>query len=135
MIQVIFWSWALVVAGCGYRSGLERVEVSGKATYDGKPIEVGQIRFIPLETTRAPVTIEPIRDGAFDTSTTGGVPVGSFRVELRMYDPQEYRDAPRTAGSPAVKQLLPDKYNRESQLQLEIPSGSGSIKHDFILEK
>jgi hypothetical protein len=119
--------------GCGRRSGIERVYVSGEASYRGKPIEVGQIRFIPISPATGPVTIERIGDGRYETSTSGGVPVGTHRVELRMYDANEYRTAPRTPGSPAVKQLLPDKYNRKSELTISIDSGSGSIERDFDL--
>src|SRR5688572_27900289 len=85
----------VLASGCGYRSSLERVHVSGKATYAGKPIDVGQIRFIPIEPTRAPITVENIRDGAYETETSGGVPVGTFRVEIKMFDPEEYQNAPR----------------------------------------
>jgi hypothetical protein len=125
----------LLVLGCGYKSGLERVYASGKASYAGKPIEVGQIRFIPIEPTRAPITVENIREGAYETETSGGVPVGTFRVEIKMFDPEEYKNAPRVPGAPAVKQLLPDKYNRESELTMTIDSGSGSIEHDFLLDE
>ena len=141
--HILRWTWssALVVfiflpfTGCGHKSGLERIYVSGQVTYADKPIELGQIRFVPESNTTAPITVEQIRDGQFETATTGGVPVGSYRVELRMYDPEEYQNAPRTAGSPAVKQLLPDKYNRNSELNITIQSGSSSIEHDFLLEK
>jgi hypothetical protein len=125
----------VTATGCGYRSGIERVYVSGKASYEGKPIEVGQIRFVPQESTRAPITVENIRGGEYKTETSSGVPVGTFRVEIKMFDPEEYKNAPRVPGAPAVKQLLPDKYNRNSELTLEIASGSGSIQHDFLLEK
>ena len=125
----------LLVSGCGYRSSLERVHVSGKASYDGKPIEIGQIRFIPIEPTRAPITVENIRDGSYETAKSGGVPIGNFRVEIRMFDPEEYQNAPRVPGAPAVKQLLPEKYNRDSELAITIESGSDSIEHDFLLTK
>jgi hypothetical protein len=125
----------LLVFGCGYKSGLERVYVSGRASYAGKPIEVGQIRFIPIEPTRAPITVENIRGGAYETETSGGVPIGTFRVEIKMFDPEEYTNAPRVPGAPAVKQLLPDKYNQKSELIITTDSGSDSIEHDFLLEE
>ena len=124
----------LAVGGCGGRSGIERVAVSGSVSYRGEPVEVGQIRFIPVESTRAPVTVENIRGGAYKTETSGGVPVGDFRVEIRMYDAEEYLTGPRVAGSPAAKQLLPDKYNRDSELRMSIASGSRAIRQDFSLE-
>jgi hypothetical protein len=121
--------------GCGYRSSLERVYVSGSVSYAGQPIEIGQIRFIPVEPTRAPITVENIRDGAYETDKSGGVPVGNFRVEIRMFDRHEYENAPRVPGTPSVKQLLPNKYNRDSELTINIESGSDSIEKDFNLEK
>ena len=135
----MLWCTAIIMSlmlanGCGRRSGLERVNVSGAASYAGKPIEIGQIRFIPVDARQAPVTVEGIRDGAYDSTSTGGVPVGEYRIEIKMYDAEEYKNAPRVAGSPAVKQLLPSKYNRESELAMQIASGSGSIKKDFELE-
>lgn len=125
---------AIVVAGCG-KSGIERVHVSGKATYDGRPIEIGQIRFVPVSPATGPITIDRIENGQYKTATTGGVTVGTHRVELRAYDSHEYETAPRVAGSASVKQLLPDKYNRKSELMLEAKSGDGSIVRDFELTK
>lgn len=126
---------AVFTVGCGHRSKLERVFVSGKASYAGQPIEIGQIRFIPAESTRAPITVENIRNGTYNTESSGGVPVGTHRVEIKMFDSEEYKNAPRVPGSPGLKQLLPPKYNRESELTFEVPSGSGSIEHDYTLEK
>jgi hypothetical protein len=101
----------------------------------GKPIEIGQVRFIPNESTRAPITVENIRHGAYNTDSSGGVPVGTHRVEIKMFDSEEYLNAPRVPGTPGPKQLLPAKYNRESGLKLEVPSGSRPIEQDYILEK
>jgi hypothetical protein len=125
---------AITLAGCG-KSGIERVHISGKATYDGKPIEIGQIRFVPITPDTGPITIDRIENGEYETATTGGVTVGTHRVELRAYDSHEYETAPRVAGSASVKQLLPDKYNRKSDVTLEIKSGEGSITRDFELTK
>lgn len=125
----------LPAVGCGRRSGIERVYVSGSASYRGAPIEIGQIRFIPISPSTGPVTIERVRGGRYETSTSGGVPPGTHRVEIRMYNAEEYENAPRTPGTPSVKQLLPDKYNRESELTFSIESGIGEIEHDFDLAK
>jgi hypothetical protein len=125
---------AVALAGCG-KSGIERVHVSGTATFDGKPIEIGQIRFVPVTPATGPITIDRIEDGQYETKTSGGVTVGTHRVELRAYDSHEYETAPRVAGSASVKQLLPDKYNRKSELTLEVKSGEGSIEKNFELSK
>lgn len=117
--------------GCGSNSGLERVSVSGAVTYRGELVLEGRIRFVPKAGTIAPVTIEAVRDGRYSTETSGGVPVGSFRVEILSYDPNE--PAPAGPGAPPRKQFLPDKYNVQSTLELKVESGQGSINRDFVL--
>jgi hypothetical protein len=54
---------------------------------------------------------------------------------MRMYDSHEYETAPRVAGSASVKQLLPDKFNRNSELTLNVDGSAGSIEHNFELTK
>jgi len=119
------------LSGCGSNSGLERVSVSGAVTYRGEPVQEGRIRFVPRAGTIAPMTIEAVRDGRYSTETSGGVPVGSFRVEILSYDPNE--PAPAGPGAPPRKQFLPAKYNVQSTLELETESGQSEIVRDFIL--
>ncbi|MDC0935364.1 hypothetical protein OAS39_03680 [Pirellulales bacterium] len=129
---------ALVIAsiGCAKGDGLDRVLVSGQVMYDGQPVETGQIRFRGIEGTRGPITIDPIEDGRYTTANTAGVPVGKHRVEITAYDPKEYAaKANRGPGVAPPKQLLPKKYNRESELTVELQSGSGQITKDFKLSK
>ena len=76
-----------LAAGCG--GGIERVKMSGKVTYMDQPVVDGMIRFVPKAGTEMPLTIEPIRAGQYDTSTSGGVPVGTYRVEIFAYHPDD----------------------------------------------
>jgi hypothetical protein len=117
--------------GCRGSSGPERVALSGKVTLEGKPVEDGQIRFVPQAGTVAPVTIAAIKNGAYDTAVSGGVPVGTHRVEIRAYDPKE--PAPRGPGSPPRKQLVPAKYNAGTQLEITIQSGVRVLTKNFDL--
>lgn len=107
--------------------------VSGKATYQGEPIVVGQIRFSPIPPSKGPLTIEQIRDGEFNTSLNGGLPVGTHRVEIKMFRPEEYATMGRSPGSPGPEQLLPDKFNRESELTIDVAPGSEPFEQCFIL--
>jgi hypothetical protein len=127
-LAVIF---LVIAAGCRGNSGPERISVSGKVTFQGQPVEDGQIRFVPQAGTIAPVTIEAIKKGVYDTVGSGGVPVGTHRVEIRGYDPKE--PAPKGPGSPPRKQRLPAKYNSSTQLEITIPPGSRPIVKDFEL--
>jgi hypothetical protein len=124
-----------VGAGCSDDDGLARVVVSGSVTYDGKPVEKGQIRFVPQQGTSGPVTIDPIDGGRYTTTNTGGVPVGLHRVEITGYDPLEYANAPTGPGSPPVRQRLPEKYNRKSELAVTLDADSDGKPLDFNLAR
>lgn len=115
------------------RGGLERVMVSGTASYCGEPIVVGQIRFTLIPPSQGPLTVAQIRDGEFDTEMSRGLPVGNHRVEIKMYRPEEYATMGRSPGSPGPEQLLPEKYNRSSELTLNVASGSDPIIQNFTL--
>ena len=73
---------------------IERVMVSGTATYRGEPIVVGQIRFTPIPPSTGPLTIVPIRDGEFDTEMTRGFryPVEALPIP-RMGEPDDVAEA------------------------------------------
>jgi hypothetical protein len=112
---------------------LERVFVSGKASYQGEPIIVGQIRFSPIPPSKGPLTIEQIRDGKYNTSLNGGLPVGTHRVAITMFRPEEYATMGRSPGSPGPEQLLPEKFNRESELTIKVSPGGEPFEHNFVL--
>jgi hypothetical protein len=67
----------VTLAGCG-DGGPARFEVSGKVTYDGKPVPAGFIVFIPEDAkgNSGPATTAGIEDGQFRTlpgkGTIGG---------------------------------------------------------------
>ena len=119
-----------VLFGCG-GSGLERVPVSGKVTFNGQPVPDGQIRFVPLEGTAGPASIEVIRNGVYAFDAKGGVPAGSHRVEIRSYDPNTPQ--PTAPGMRPRKQLIPVKYNTQSELEITLEKGQGSVTKNFDL--
>lgn len=130
-------SWlALVVAaihlvGCGSSDGIARVEVEGNVSLGGVPVTRGQIRFVPDEGTQGPVTIEEVRDGRFTCRHEGGVPIGQHRVEILAWDPS----APFTFG-PGQKtpdQLVPEKYNVDSELVVTLDGSSNPVVKNFEL--
>lgn len=121
----------LVLAGCRGNDGPKRIAVSGKVTFRGQPVDDGQIRFVAQGETLAPVTIVRIKGGAYDTIVSGGVPVGTHRIEIRSYDPKE--PEPTGPGQPPRRQLLPAKYNASTQLEITIPPDSPAIIKNFGL--
>ena len=121
----------IVAGGCGPK-GIERTGVSGTVTYMGQPIKMGEIRFIP---DKGPVWAAPIVDGKYFASGKG-VTAGTLRVEIRGYRPKA--NAP--TNLPGIvpedipkEQILPRKFNIDSQIELVIESGSGLVTKDFDL--
>ncbi len=68
-LTLMLWS-----CGGGAPPGPERYHVSGKVTYDGKPVPFGSILFDPDASAKnsGPQGTAEIRDGFYDTSKAGG---------------------------------------------------------------
>ncbi|WP_145247842.1 hypothetical protein [Aeoliella mucimassa] len=124
--------------GCGKSGGLDKVVVEGDVTYDGNPVQNGEIRFHPIEGTEGPVSGAPIVDGHYRAVAKGGVPVGKHSVQIEAYDTTgNGGSSEMVAGgrTGARVNYLPDKYHRTSELTVEITGDSSQTTEDFNLEK
>lgn len=121
----------LLPLAVGCDNGLQRVKMSGKVTFADQPVEDGQIRFTPKPGTKMPLTVVPIAEGHYDTSTVGGIPAGSYRVEIRAWNPNQPRSS--GPGMPGRKQLLPAKYVSKSTLEITLKAGQPAITQDYEL--
>lgn len=75
---------ALWVAGCG-PEGEKLYRVSGKVTFEGKPVGKGIISFDPQG--EGPQGFANILDGAYDTADKGvGVRGGAYSVRVNGFD-------------------------------------------------
>src|SRR5262245_22418655 len=81
---------ALSAAGCG----LARCDVSGKVTYQGKPIVCGCILLVGVD--GLPITANLSSDGEYDAKR---VPVGKIEVAVYSLDPARARDPEKARGS------------------------------------
>ena len=85
---------AAMLAGCGSRSGLDLGRVSGKVTYQGRPVRNGTVVFVPDESkgTAGPTGMGIIDgDGEFvlTTSDSGdGTIVGFHNVGITGLEPE-----------------------------------------------
>ena len=115
--------------GCG-KSSIERTVVSGTVSYQGVPVEKGQIAFVPEASL--PATIAGVIDGTYRIAPKGGVPVGVHKVKIQAF---------RTASTPSSElaiggagmQYLPPRYNTETELRVTIESSSKEVTQDFHL--
>jgi hypothetical protein len=127
---------AAFLGGCSRSTGPEMVVVRGTVTYQGKPIEDGEICFVPLGDTKGPTSSASIRNGHYEVLARGGVPVGTHRVEFSAFRiiPNPAPDTRGAApGEPPKEQCLPEKYNARSELKVTIEPGQRKMTRDFNL--
>jgi hypothetical protein len=127
----------LLAAGCG---GSNVVAVSGRVTLDGKPLANAHVGFQPL----APAGKVDAGGGSYAiTDSDGrytlrmvegdaaGAVVGKHRVEIVLRGSGADDDTDRHGRPP--KPPLPAKYNQDSRLTYDVPSG-GTKDANFDLE-
>jgi hypothetical protein len=110
-------------------------DVHGSVTLDGKPVESGAVQLVPLD-GHAPTAGAQIVDGRFQTRAQ----VSKYRVKIdsniavgpdgKKVDPNRKIDKYSKADF-TIKQLVPDKYNRDSTLELDVKSGLNEPKFDL----
>ena len=104
---------ALVNGGCGGEQGMQ--EVSGTVTYNGQPVDRGEIRLISLEageSTDAGVIIA----GRFSFLASGG----TRRVEIRGSRPLPAQQQTEPEMGLMYEDYIPARFNTQSTLSAEI---------------
>lgn len=128
-----------VIAGCTSQ-GRDLAPVSGRITLDGRPLAGGSIVCQPLA---VPGSVNAGKgsgaycddDGRFQLKTLDGrdgAVVGEHRV--RIYGPRT-QNAPASdsdRGGLRVPEIVPRKYNRETELTLTVPA-EGTTEANFQL--
>jgi hypothetical protein len=116
VVQVLAIGAILCAAvGCGGRQTLE-----GTVTLDDRPLEQGYINFRPASTAKGPPVGAPIQQGKYAIAPESELE-GNFRVEITALGKTggTVRDA-SGANIDIEGQVLPARYNTDSQLQAEI---------------
>jgi hypothetical protein len=107
----------------GYGSGGAATQsFSGAVTYQGQPVQEGQIIF------RGPngePDVAAIKDGKYSARTT----LGQKKVEITAVKDSGKLDA---LGGKLMEQYLPSQYNENTTLTLDVTSSTTS--HDFTLQ-
>lgn len=124
---------ALAAAGCGKESEIPKAVVAGTVTYNKEAIEMGQIRFFPIEGTKGPMAAGIIIDGKFEATAAGGVPIGKHKVEIEGYiERTDLRKADVPFAPTPREQYVPDNYNKASTLTATVEAdASEPLKFDL----
>jgi hypothetical protein len=124
-----------VLVGCGSSkySGEQRFPLTGEVTFDGLPIDLGSITFIPAEGKGRP-SGGVITDGKYDVPEEKGANAGTHRVEIHWLKRtgRQLRDPESGEMYDERREALPDKVHTNSELKVEVPLPEN--RHDFQLK-
>ena len=113
----------VLLAGCG--SGPKTVPVSGRVTLDNKPLANATLQFVPVSGEKASelsAVGTTNENGEYslvlntDSGTKGAV-VGKYKVIIMLGAQSE------AETKPTFHKQLPERYNRKTQLECEVPAG------------
>lgn len=128
----------IVVAGCG-PSGPRNMKVWGDVTYDGKPIETGDIIFTPQPGTIGTSTGAEIRGGQYSIpAKVGPLADGTYKVEIKALHKIGTTPNIMVADGPPLdlfENFIPTIYNAESNLSATISSDPAANQRNFHLKK
>jgi len=141
----------LFVAGCsGGRKRPHTVAVSGKVTYNNKPLAGAQVGFVSKLDNRDVISAHGMTSDSGEYSLTtyldpqhevSGATPGDFIVTVTKVDKIDSKDvmANFSKGNPTMKgffkKLIPDKYGEAKQSDLKATvTEKGNNKFDFDLK-
>ncbi|WP_435020151.1 hypothetical protein TA3x_001673 [Tundrisphaera sp. TA3] len=120
--------------GCGPADPYQRVAVSGKITVDGRPLESGQIGFLPI--LDGPAAQAEIAAGSYSIGRAQGPAAGPYRVEIRSIRPTG-RKVPDHDNPGQMMDETRDAihaiYNIQSRLQAEVKPGEAQA-FDYAID-
>ena len=114
-------------AGCG-NSGPTRAPIRGKVTVAGQPLAAGRILFTPISPNQGPATSAVVTAGEYEIPEEDGPVVGANRVEVEAelnlgFAIDDEAAFAKRGGKPLPPNPIPPRFNRESQLVVEVKAG------------
>jgi hypothetical protein len=134
----------VLLAGCGRRSKLRRLPLSGSVTFAGQPIDEGLIEFIPVDSTPGPSFGGLVKAGRYDVpAAQGGHEGGTYRVQITAsrasgktftVNTQVFTPDGTKMEVPVMENFIPTKYNVASTLRVTLTPEASAAGIDFALE-
>jgi hypothetical protein len=122
------------LTGCAPQpyEGKPRIPLTGRVTYDGRPIDGGTISFIPTDESNR-VSGGPLIQGAYSVPEEKGANPGAYRVEIRWPQPtgKKYKDPDTLETYNEQKESLPKKYNTQSELTADVSEAKNQFDFDL----
>ncbi|MDB5391984.1 MAG: hypothetical protein JWM11_7630 [Planctomycetaceae bacterium] len=119
---------AVSLTGCGGSKGPAEGTISGKVTLDGKPLEKGAISFQPTDGLGKSAGGK-IVNGYYSTTAT----LGPKKVQIqapKVVGTFKAYDTPDSPVLDKIEELIPAKYNAQSELKIDVKTGSTTANFD-----
>jgi hypothetical protein len=124
-----------VLAGCGSSkySGAKRYPLEGEVTFEGQPIDLGSISFIPTG-DKGRASGGTITDGKYAIPEENGVHAGTYRVEIHWLKRtgRKLKDVESGEMYDERREALPASVQQNSESTVEVPLSEN--RHDFKLK-
>lgn len=122
---------AVLVCGCGEGGdGLKREAVSGKVTFNGKPLEQGSIQFLPPQGNQNAGAWGQIVNGAYAIAAAEGPVAGEYSVSITSASSSSggaATDTPPGDDSGLVDpNAIPEQYNLRTTLKATVEAGKAN---------
>ena len=121
---------ALLVCGCSQST--THGTVHGTVTLDGKPVSNAVVRFVPVDGSSQTASAN-VSEGEYLLD----VPIGLNRVEFsapKIVGKQKMYDTEDSPEVDVVTELIPERYNIRSELQINVTTGKSHHTHDLKIE-
>jgi len=119
----------LFFVGCGSSGGLDVQPVRGKVTFDGEPISEGRILFRAVDGDKRAFSAE-IVGGQYQVETLPGKM--TVEITASRLIPGKFDESNPGEKVPVGEMYIPARYNSQTELTAEVPSG-GAEQLDFAL--
>jgi hypothetical protein len=132
------WAVALTllafVSGCGPHS--DRRAIGGRVTFNGAPLDEGEIRFASVGGEKMSASGTHIANGQYQIAQEKGLRPGTYRVEISAPDnskPAVSSSAPGQPRGPATAQeRIPAEFNDKSKKTVEVTAdGDNHFEFDI----
>ena len=114
----------MTLQGCGGSDEVEKHQVTGTVTYNGKPIEKGSITFDPAD-NQGVAAMGGIENGQFTAEVPPGEKILRISAVRETGEKDQY-------GEVITESYIPAKYNVESNLKKTVEP-NGENKFDLAL--
>jgi hypothetical protein len=118
---LVFLGLCAIVVTAGCYGDSTKGEVTGSVTIDGQPCKTGSVAFISVDGNSGTAGAQ-IVDGQFSAQ----VPFGLMKVEIRVskvVGEKKLYDTPDSPVQPIMEEVLPEKYNDETELTIDVGPG------------